>query len=282
MAEQIYTDGAAAKPGSSSSIPVGGSMSVAEKKATRNYRMDHPRRGRALIFNHLIFRDAALSDRVGTDQDAVNLRSTLDNLGFDVSVHHNLKFRQIEVILKSEAEADHSNSDCLFVAMLTHGWENDKVWAQDMPFSTKTFWTTFSSTDCPSLAGKPKIFLVQACRGEQTNEPVLVPKAGSQSSSNVMISIPNHADCLLIFSSIPGFYSLRNTVRGSWLVQAFCRVMDAEKFDDDLVSIVTEVSRVVASDFEAIIPDENQRDISHKQMCCFTSMLRKKVQFAKK
>merc|ERR1712106_1226740 len=55
--------------------------------------MDHPRRGRALIFNHLIFRDTALCpDRVGTDQDAVNLRSTLEHLDFHVSVHDNLKF----------------------------------------------------------------------------------------------------------------------------------------------------------------------------------------------
>jgi len=291
MAEQMSTDGAcASRPRASSSFPTEGAMSVPEKKASRCYRMDHPRRGRAHIFNQRSFEEEkrlGLERRDGTDQDVDNLRSTLDSLNFDVIVHQDKRCREIEDILENLANEDHSDADCLFVALFTHGGEKEMVWAYDAEFSTEIFWSTMSSTNCPSLAGKPKIYLVQACRGQKTNEPVRVAKAGRNSSSqdtngNFTITLPNHSDCLLIYSTIPGFYSLRNTVSGSWLVQAFCRVMDTEKYDDDLVSILTEVSHVVASEFEAIIPDENQRDIHHKQMCCFTSMLRKKVQFAKK
>merc|ERR1711892_555666 len=276
MAEQMSTDGAcASRPRSSFSFPTEGAMSVPEKKASRCYRMDHPRRGRALIFNQWSFEEEkrlGLGRRDGTDQDVVNLRSTLDSLNFDVIVHQDKRCREIEDILENLANEDHSDADCLFVALFTHGGEEEMVWAYDLQFSTEIFWSTMSSTNCPSLAGKPKIYLVQACRGQEPNEPFRVAKAGRNSSNgNFTMTIPNHADSLLIYSSIPGFVSLRDPVSGSWLVQAFCRVMNAEKYEEDLVSIITEVSHIVATEFG---------DISHKQMCCFTSMLQKKVQFA--
>jgi len=275
MAEQMSTDGAcASRPRSSSSYPTEGAISVPEKRASRNYRMDHPRRGRAHIFNQHSFEGDILQEkrRDGTDQDVKNLRSTLDSLNFDVIVHQDKRCREIEDILENLANEDHSDADCLFVALFTHGGEEEMVWAYDLQFSTEIFWSTMSSTNCPSLAGKPKIYLVQACRGQEPNEPFRVAKAGRNSSNgNFTMTIPNHADSLLIYSSIPGFVSLRDPVSGSWLVQAFCRVMDTEKYDDDLVSIVTEVNRVVASEFETTIPDEKKKKRTFTTSRCVAS-----------
>ncbi len=45
----------------------------------------------------------------------------------------------------------------------------------------------------------------------------------TQTDSNAhSYKIPSHADFLIAYSTIPGFYSWRNTQNGSWFVQALC------------------------------------------------------------
>ena len=65
------------------------------------------------------------------------------------------------------------------------------------------------------FTGKPKVFLLQYCRLAELS---LVPKVSRGPGSKTR-SPPPVSDVLLINSTIPGHVSLRNTVRGSWVVQ---------------------------------------------------------------
>jgi len=44
--------------------------------------------------------------------------------------------------------------------VLTHG-EHGKLYGFDKKYNTEKLWENFSGKKCPSLAGKPKIFLIQ-------------------------------------------------------------------------------------------------------------------------
>ena len=74
------------------------------------------------------------------------------------------------------AKEDHSDSDCFVLAMSSHGDEllQDEKSAQltkkvreDVVFCTDFYMTTrqlvlhFSDTNCPTLAGKPRLFFLQ-------------------------------------------------------------------------------------------------------------------------
>ena len=49
------------------------------------YKMDHPKRGRAIIINNKTFhRTLGLGERTGTDNDAVALSQRFSEIGFDV------------------------------------------------------------------------------------------------------------------------------------------------------------------------------------------------------
>ena len=93
--------------------------------------------------------------------------------------------------------------------------------------------------------------------------------------------IPNHADFLIVYSTIPGFYSWRNTTAGSWFVQALVHVLQREANSTDLLSILTRVSRKVAFDFQSNVPGDH---IMHekKQIPCVTSMLTRDLVFTRK
>ena len=66
----------------------------------------------------------------------------------------------MERILEELAQSDHSDADCVFVAVLSHG-ELGILYACDQPFKPDRLWSHFNAEKCPSLAGKPKLFFVQ-------------------------------------------------------------------------------------------------------------------------
>ena len=64
-------------------------------------------------------------------------------------------------------------------------------------------------------------------------------QAESDSLEPTYTYIPSHADFLIAYSTVPGFYSWRNTTQGSWFIQAFCHVIQREAHSRDLLSILT-------------------------------------------
>ena len=69
-------------------------MSMVENE---EYKMDHQRRGTAVIFSHEKFKN--LEKRCGTAVDVKALRKTYESLGFEVTVYHNLTVRDISIAI---------------------------------------------------------------------------------------------------------------------------------------------------------------------------------------
>lgn len=62
------------------------------------------------------------------------------------------------------ASEDHTDSDCILIALMTHG-DDGILYAKDQQYKPEKLWSHFTSDQCPTLAGKPKIFFIQvACR----------------------------------------------------------------------------------------------------------------------
>ncbi len=55
---------------------------------------------------------------------------------------------------------DHSDCDCIMCIFLTHG-DDGVIYGKDGTLPIQAFFDVFRGENCPSLVGKPKIFLVQ-------------------------------------------------------------------------------------------------------------------------
>lgn len=243
------------------------------------YNMRHPNRGYALIFNHEVFDNHTLKARAGTNVDAENLASTLRGLRFDVKIFKDYKLKEIHSKIDEIASLDHSNNDCILIAILSHG-ELGYIYAKDIQYKLDNIWSPFVANRCPSLAGKPKLFFIQACQGDQLDGGVtMVNRTETDSGGSAMsYKIPTHADFLIAYSTIPGFYSWRNTTKGSWFMQSLCQELQHNGKNYDILTLLTFVCQRVAMDFESNTPDCEMMH-QQKQIPCITTMLTRLLRF---
>ncbi|KAK7573721.1 hypothetical protein V9T40_010912 [Parthenolecanium corni] len=243
------------------------------------YNTNHARRGIAVIFNHENFDMPVLKQRNGTEADCHNLEQTLRNMNFEVIVHKDLTFKQLDAVLDDLSAVDHNNCDCLLIAVLSHG-EQNIIYAKNMSYSTNVLFDRFTPDKCPSLAGKPKIYVIQACQGDKLDGGVDV-EVDKLDSGTHTYRMPLYADFLFAYSTIPGYYSWRNTQKGSWFIQAFCEEFNQHWLDFDFVTILSFVNRRVAYDFESNVPT-NLSMHRQKQISCFTCQLTRILRFSQK
>lgn len=138
------------------------------------YNMNHAKRGMAVIFNHEFFLNKGKA-RLGTNADCELLERTLKKKQFEVSVHRDLSSTEILKEVERIAKLDHTDSDCIVIVILTHGGQAE-ISASDAYYKLDAVTSRFTADRCPSLAGKPKIFVVQACRGGKRDSGILLPK----------------------------------------------------------------------------------------------------------
>lgn len=115
---------------------------------------------------------------------------------------------------------DHKNNDCILFVILSHG-HLGAFTTHDSIFLLDDLYNAFTADKCKSLAGKPKIFIIQACRIDQ-NDPVdkgvIFGDKSSRVSSRALkdytdmekrkrqmhYSLPSHSDFLVVYSTSPG------------------------------------------------------------------------------
>lgn len=146
------------------------------------YNFSFPQRGHlVLIVNDKFLRQ---SSRQGANWDLVKTKQIASKLGFRIfntSQHRNLTKKETIAVLREAQHHDHSDSDCFMFVISTHGLErpnpsaNGKldhvlVCSDDQFIFTSSILDMFSDRNCPTLKNKPKMFFIQACRGEKYDE----------------------------------------------------------------------------------------------------------------
>lgn len=135
-------------------------------------------------------------------------------------------------LLKNYSERQH-DGDCFVCCILSHGSADGVHGTDGGVVRGSDVYDQFNRISCPSLIIKPKVFLIQACRGGKSAQPVNVQSdsnrdenAGEEQEEElgadaVQITIPAEADFLVARSTVKGYFSFRER-SGSWFIQCLC------------------------------------------------------------
>ncbi|XP_067238189.1 caspase-6-like [Chanodichthys erythropterus] len=292
MASQVKSSepGAVEKDSASAVLTVGENItetdslnqSVFSLDPNEEYKMNHKKRGMALIFNHENFYwHLRLHSRSGTNADRDNLVRRFKELDFEVKAYDDYKRDQVLGEIKEAAAANHVDADCFVCIFLSHG-ENGHIYAYDEKIEIQEVTDLFKGDMCRSLVGKPKVFILQACRGDKHDDPVIpMDVVDSQAVNEVVVdagvlyTLPAGADFLMCYSVAEGYYSHRETVNGSWYIQDLCDILRRYGSSLEFTEILTLVNRKVS--LRSVGNCRDRSAIGKKQVPCFASMLTKKL-----
>ncbi|XP_066603203.1 caspase-3-like [Prorops nasuta] len=210
------------------------------------YPMRSNPRGLVLIISNIHYVDQ--EPRMSAVFDEHNLRLLFEQMGFKVITYRDLKANEIrEALYQFSRLKELHRVDSCFVIITSHGKEGDeKVWDTEIQavdchksgerdykkIYCSDVYNYFTAEACPNLAGKPKAFFFQICRGKAKQKTIQKNRSSTDtieySTKNLYPNVPstrNYTDMIVAHSTLPGHVSFRDTEVGSWFIQILCEVL---------------------------------------------------------
>uniref|UniRef100_A0A8C6U5E9 Uncharacterized protein n=1 Tax=Neogobius melanostomus TaxID=47308 RepID=A0A8C6U5E9_9GOBI len=210
----------------------------------------------ALIITNSTFADEKYN-RPGAEKDEENMEKLLSTLGYKVVKHTNLTGK---VFLKE--------TDSVFVVISSHGKLGpDELKVDDIH-------DKLNAKNCPALVDKPKIIIIQACRGINIFGVILISEetgsalveaddvAVREIDEDVLRFTHKEKDFIALLSSTPHTVSYRHSLRGSFLIRFTVDVFQTNVVKDH----IEDLFRKVCCGKE--LPD--RRQMATKDRCTLT------------
>uniref|UniRef100_A0AC34F3Z1 Uncharacterized protein n=1 Tax=Panagrolaimus sp. ES5 TaxID=591445 RepID=A0AC34F3Z1_9BILA len=227
-----------------------------EKKVYRNFLSP---KGRAIIINNRNF--IKFGVRHGTEVDEYNIQQLLLDLGYEVRTEHDLSGEDMLRKAKEFAgDKAHKQFDSCIVVVLTHGKKECLCGSDDASVNIHDFQNCFNSVNAPFLKGKPKLFFIQACRGNFHGTDLIEDCDGLKNSKPIEDKKqPILCDMLIAYSTIPNYVSFRNKFNGSIFIRTICEVFSKHAADKNICSLLTMVNKRIA---EFYVTSEGEKQMS--------------------
>lgn len=228
-------------------------LGVDEEEAMPSYPMRNRPRGIALIISNERFEgNPDLRDRQGNQKDVNQLRELWQFLNFDVIVESQLESHEMYNVIRRISTMDHSNFDCFVCCLLSHGANGGIYGTDSVLVEIKYITAMFKGVACPSLANKPKLFFIQACRGQDFDRGARIEADAVESNPEDAMrnnAEPNESHFLLGYATPPGYVSWRSQVHGSWYISKLCEVFRKYCENYDVTTMMVKVNDEVSDAF---------------------------------
>ncbi|RVE62735.1 hypothetical protein OJAV_G00161040 [Oryzias javanicus] len=265
----------------------------------QSYRMNSSPRGLALVISNITFDPCASSEldpRKGGEVDDEVLRKLFTELDYSVNVHRDLTAQDMKMSIENFCRRpDHQNVDSCVVCLLSHGVDGAVYGTDGQLLALDWVFEAFDNSHCPLLQNKPKMFFIQACRGDEmdcgveqidgparTFSPTCEQRdAGREeqgdadgrqraSTGRQRIKLPQRSDMICGFASLKGTAAMRNTKKGSWFIQELNTALRLNARDTHLADILVQVNQRI-KEREGYAPGTAHHRC--KEMSEFTSSL---------
>uniref|UniRef100_A0A1I8JD17 ANK_REP_REGION domain-containing protein n=1 Tax=Macrostomum lignano TaxID=282301 RepID=A0A1I8JD17_9PLAT len=207
--------------------------------------------GFCVIINISKFESSSEGERKGSQFDVERVSELFSKLGFIIDVcKKDLTADEIENYLDCVRNWKELERHGAFVCFLmTHGREDCIVGSDGKPCKIFDLTKKFQPKLCSSLAGKPKIFFVQACRGLEKDELLVkretIDNAGGRFEGTSVL-YPSNSDFLIFYATPRGQVAFRDENTGSYFIQTVCELIEKYYKIEDLMSIMVRVNKRMA------------------------------------
>jgi len=222
------------------------------------YPMQSKPRGCALIIDNEEFTNPQLPSRKGSLVDANNLDLLLEQLGFSVTLRRNLSYiRMRDEIYNFSKRVEHQKAEMTVVCIMSHGQHGLIAGSDGREIDTEWMLRQFNNDLCPALKGKPKFFILQACRGDEVDYGTLpeITLTDGHEATDARVVDPGPAaaaapppstghkelsweDMIIAYATLPGYVANRDTYRGTWFIESLVQIFMDMAADLDIKELL--------------------------------------------
>ncbi|CAL8375165.1 unnamed protein product, partial [Gadus morhua 'NCC'] len=215
-----------------------------------------------------------LSHRDGAEKDEEDMRKLLISLGYNVKQHRDLSGAGMDEAVKSFSKDSRlATTDSVIVVIMSHGVKgailgvNHSVTDPDQ-FPIDNIYKHLESAHCPKLEGKPKVIIIQACRGDKDGSAIVTDGPGSVPEQAPVVQVdvarPPHLadpvdenieedvaiqrvhkekDFVSLLSCTADTVSYRHPQHGSFFIQYIVDIFNRHAREDHIVELFRKASR---------------------------------------
>ncbi|XP_058411476.1 caspase-14-like isoform X2 [Diceros bicornis minor] len=140
---------------------------------------------------------------------------------------------------------------CCLVTLMSHGEKGFIKMKDDERVSLEDIFEMFNNKNCPALQEKPKIFIIQACRGERRDNGVETDDEPMDFDDlSEKRRLPTFSDYFIIYPTQADHVALRHPRTGSVMIEAMIEVFKQHGNKWHIADFFTKVNnRVVHTEF---------------------------------
>lgn len=217
---------------------------------------DNAYRGKALLISMEKYKHHA--NREGAEFDRGKMDGIFKMLHFDVTSFKDHTAHDLKSEMKSTAkDICRAYTDCFVCFVSAHGNtdESGNPYIEDQNGDKVDIIKDIMEPFMVPLQGKPKVFFINACRGEYKMtsqkleaEKTTTTRSPTTPSTQRMIKyLDDKKDVLVVFSTEEGNQSGRDTENGTYFVQALCRAIPEKCDKEDVEMMVTRANMILTS-----------------------------------
>ncbi|XP_066578752.1 caspase-14 [Amia ocellicauda] len=194
-------------------------------------------------------------DRPGAKRDLQIVNDLMEKrYSFNLKIKEDLDGKEIVPEIRTFRDGLSKDVKCCFVVLMAHGTMKDGkaliVGVDKNLVPLSEIFSLFNNHNCPQLQGKPKVFIIQACRGSNRDSSVMqaddeAMETAYEEDSPFKFSLPIISDTLAVYPTLPGYKALRHPFNGSPLILNMEKVF--KQFDDryHVLDLFTKVNRIL-------------------------------------
>nr|XP_006121821.1 caspase-14-like isoform X2 [Pelodiscus sinensis] len=207
--------------------------------------------------NRMAFLMCVTTRRPGAEKDIKIMNTWFDQFQFETPSGQCIDPNGQEILPALEEFRDQINQSkdevsCCLIVLMSHGRSHGLIQGKDgVTVDLDDVFALFNNIQCPKLQEKPKIFIIQACRGGKEDHGVeeieqVFEEADCTYNLIAIRRLPTASDYYVVYSTQKGYVSLRNRKKGSRMIEAMDEVFSEHGMKRHIGDLFTEINNNLA------------------------------------
>lgn len=213
----------------------------------------------ALLITNITFRNER-HNRHGAEKDEENMENLLSALEYEVVKYTNLTAKEMDdALVHFSKHPKLSETDSVFVVIMSHGKRGAVLGVNFKPsyshdeepdeLPLDNIYRHLNAENCPALINKPKVIIIQACRGAEKGLVIVSDNVETDDFAEEGVEedgvrfVHKEKDFIPLLSCTPDTVSYRETTRGSFLIQFVVEIFRKHAHEFDIEELFRRVMR---------------------------------------